>query len=335
MNIWIDPRPVTRLRWRVALPLGLAAVALLVAGLGWLDRPPPAPGVRVAWRATDAAPAVHAAGAPLPPDGRTVAAAPSTPAAASFEAQLLAVVYGAPGPQALWQLFQAGRHSTQPEQRYLAYQALRACAASVPPYSALPAPMAARPVWMTNESILLADRARADLLARCTPFSSIGRSDWQRHERELQTALETRPWPADAAAEPHAQALDLAHDRLQDFFARYGAAALAWAGSDLVDYIEGLHGLQAASTAGRATAPPLARLTQGATDLALCELGAACGPDSTAALLVCYSTGNCTGSLQDRLLRAYATQAERDAAMAQARELADALRSGDLSRYGL
>lgn len=255
-------------------------------------------------------------------------------AAPGFQAQLPAVVHGSMGGAALWKVFQGGANSEDPQQCVLAYRALRLCAAASPPYNAYAPPLVERPAWLSGAATLQADLARSEMLRRGAPFAVIRPDERTRLERELGSALDgPARQPARATESASEPGLVDERTRLRDAFARFGPAALVWAGADLVHYTEQLANRAASGAATRSSL--IVRVSQSVAELALCELGASCDTDSNAALSLCYATGQCTGGLRDRLLADCASESERERAMLQARQLAAALRSGNLVRYGL
>jgi len=335
--LWTDSgaRRRRRLGWLVA---GVALVGTLL--VVWLAPPVPPllPAAEPVQRAAVLPSAARAAaqqahgsaagGALLDASPRSAAMAPG------FEAQLLTMVYGSMGGATLWKVFQGGVNSDDPQQRVLAYRALRLCAAASPPYSAYAPPLIERPAWMSDSAIVQADRARSEMLLRCAPFAIIRPDERNRFEHDLGSALDVSPRPpARGTAPTLEQTLTAERDQLRDAFERFGAAALIWAGADLLHFTE-----QLAAHAASGAAPlgsPATRLIPGVPELALCELGANCETDSNAALSLCYATGNCTGTLRERLLGALATEEQRGLALVQAQQLAAALRNGDLRGYGL
>lgn len=336
MILWIDSGARARRRqaWRLA---GLAGAVLLgLAALGGGSVPPlPAPAALTPMaKAPPQAISLRQPGTSpldgLPRDTHNRAAEEPR----DFQTQLLAMVQGSMGGAALWQLFQDGTASADPQRRALAYRALRLCAAASPPYNAYPAPLVERPAWLSDAAVAQADQARGEMLKRCAPFAAIRPDERLRLERELGSLLDP---PGRSNADPTAanpeRTLTAERTHLRDTFTRYGAAGLVWAGADLVHYTEQMAARAATGAAQRGS--PVTRLSPGVPALALCELDAGCEADSNAALSLCYATGNCSGSLRERLLADYATPEERDRAVTQARQLAAALRSGNLLRYGL
>ena len=69
--------------------------------------------------------------------------------------------------------------------------------------------------------------------------------------------------------------------------------------------------------------------------LAACQAGQDCSAQSLTALQMCANAGQCTGNVVDRLLQDLGGDAEREAALSEARRVAQAVRAGDMAALGL
>ncbi len=335
MTVWIDSSASRRRlgRW-LAAGAAVTAGAMFVWPAAPLEPPPAtAPPARVTVASEAATPSAPP-GRDVPPTDAVRTGALAAQREAGFDEQLFAMVNGRLGGAELWAVFQRGTGSAQTQQRVLAYRALRLCAAASPPFNAYAAPLVERPAWLSDLAAAQADRARTELLQRCAPFASMRPDERLRWERDLGSTLDAPARPGRDAMPDEANA-PLAAERahLRDTFGRYGVAALAWAGAALAEYTEAAADRAAADRTQRS--PSITRLGRTIPELALCEVSDGCAADSNAALSFCYATGNCEGSLRDRLLAEFRTDAERDHALLQARQLISALRSGNLRRYGM
>jgi hypothetical protein len=69
--------------------------------------------------------------------------------------------------------------------------------------------------------------------------------------------------------------------------------------------------------------------------IAACQLGLDCGPTSLTALRLCANGSQCEGSAIDRMVQLMPNANDRDAVIIEARRIAAAIESGDISALGL